>query len=79
MKGVNGQIERWLLETPKEGPWTILRDSDRKSGSRAIRVTKHYCDVSENPRSPSLGTGKYGLRVLAEKISAALNSNSNDD
>lgn len=79
MKSVKVPIERWLQESHNNGPWTQLAigNSNPTTNKRQISETVQSIEdwfLGKSPRKSD--PTKDGLRVLAENISAALDSSS---
>jgi hypothetical protein len=82
MKSVKVPVERWLQESYDNGPWThfqlaIAIRPHRRQISEIVQSIEDWFLGKSPPRKS--GPTKDGLRVLAENISAALDSSSNEE
>jgi hypothetical protein len=82
MKSVKVPYERWLLESYYNEPWThcqleIAIQLPKRQISEVVQSIEDWFLGKSLPRKT--GPTKDGLRVLAENISAALDSSSNEE
>jgi hypothetical protein len=83
MKSVKVPVQRWLQESYDNGPWTQLPIGNCNPATHQRQISEIVQSIEDwfLGKSPPRKSGptKDGLRVLAENISAALDSSSNED
>jgi hypothetical protein len=83
MKSVKVPVERWLQESHDNGPWTQLPIGNSNPTTHKRQISEIVQSIEDwfLGKSPPRKSGptKDGLRALAENISAALDSSSNED
>jgi hypothetical protein len=82
MKRVKVPVERWLQESYYNGPWThyqlaITIQPPKRQIPEIVQSIEDWFLGKSPPRKS--GPTTDGLRVLAENISAALDSSSNEE